>query len=87
LCLDIVVLSYIPSSTGVTLMYQAYNVGTMNKKTMEILLAIGSVVVFVVLLIMVHATGMEPQGYGFLGALVLFVLTVSLAGIKLTNIE
>jgi hypothetical protein len=68
-------------------MYQAYNVGTMNKKTMEILLAIGSVVVFVVLLIMVHATGMEPQGYGFLGALALFVLTVSLAGIKLTNIE
>lgn len=68
-------------------MYQAYNVDTMNKKTMEILLAIGSVVVFVVLLIMVHATGMEPQGYGFLGALVLFVLTVSLAGIKLTNIE
>jgi len=46
LCLDIVVLSYIPSSTGVTLMYQAYNVGTMNKKTMEILLAIGSVIEF-----------------------------------------
>lgn len=68
-------------------MYQFYNVDTMNKKTMEILLAIGSVLMFTVLLIAVHAMEIEPQGYGFVGALILFVITVSLAGIKMTDME
>lgn len=61
--------------------------GMMNKKTMEIVLGIGSVLMFIVMLILVHHAGIEPQGYGFVAALMLFVLAVSFAGIKITRIE
>lgn len=59
----------------------------MNKKTMEIVLGIGSVLMFIVMLILVHLAEIEPQGYGFAAALVFFVLAVSLAGIKITRID
>ncbi|SES62462.1 hypothetical protein SAMN04488587_0119 [Methanococcoides vulcani] len=59
----------------------------MNKKTMEIVLSIGSVLMFIVMLIFVHLAEIEPQGYGFTAALMLFVLAVSLAGIKITRID
>lgn len=54
---------------------------------MEIVLGIGSVLMFIVLLIMVHHAEIEPQGYGFTGALVLFVLAVSFAGIQITRMD
>ena len=59
----------------------------MEKKTMEIVLGIGSVLMFILLLILVHRAGIEPQGYGFTGALVLFVLAVSFAGIQITRMD
>ncbi|WP_445474947.1 hypothetical protein ACT9XH_11415 [Methanococcoides methylutens] len=59
----------------------------MNKKTMEITLGIGSVLMFILLLIAVHLAGIEPQGYGFVASLMLFVLAVSFAGIKITRID
>ena len=57
----------------------------MDKKALEIVLAIISVVIFCVLLILVHVMGIEPQGYGFMGALALFVIAVSIAGIRITR--
>ncbi|WP_440953272.1 hypothetical protein [Methanococcoides sp. FTZ1] len=59
----------------------------MEKKIMEIVLGIGSVLMFIILLILVHRTGIDPQGYGFTGALMLFVLAVSFAGIQITRME
>ena len=59
----------------------------MEKKTMEIVLGIGSVLMFIVLLILVHSSGFEPQGYGFTASLMLFVLAVSFAGIQITRMD
>ncbi|MGP8320836.1 MAG: hypothetical protein ACT6FE_00710 [Methanosarcinaceae archaeon] len=58
----------------------------MNKKQMEIVSSIGSTLVFVVLLIGVNISGMMQKEYGFVGAMVVFVIIISLLGIKLAEI-
>ncbi len=59
----------------------------MNKKQFEIVSAIGSVLIFVVLLIGVNVGGMVQKEYGFVVAMVIFVLIISVLGIKLTEIS
>ncbi len=59
----------------------------MNKKQFEIVSAIGSVLIFVVLLIGVNVGGMVQKEYGFVAAMVIFVLIISVLGIKLTEIS
>ncbi|WP_300606461.1 hypothetical protein [Methanohalophilus sp.] len=65
----------------------------MNKKTLEILLAIGSIVLFTLLLIVVHSTfgnsegSANYEGYGYVVVLVLFVFGVSAAGLKLVDMK
>ena len=58
----------------------------MNKKQFEIISAIGSVLIFVVLLVGVNVGGMVQKEYGFIAAMVIFVVIISLLGIKSTEI-
>ncbi|HJH29170.1 MAG TPA: hypothetical protein C5S51_05675 [Methanosarcinaceae archaeon] len=59
----------------------------MNKKQFEIISAIGSVLIFVVLLVGVNVGGMVQKEYGFVAAMVIFVVIISVIGIKLTEIS
>ena len=58
----------------------------MNKKQLEIVSAIGSTLLFIVLLIGVNISGMVQKEYGFIAAMVVFVVIISVLGIKLTEI-
>lgn len=66
---------------------------SMDKKPLEILLAIGSIILFTLMLVVVHSTLGNPEGsanyegYGYVAALVLFVLGVSAAGLKLVDMK
>lgn len=54
----------------------------MNKKQFEIISALGSVLIFVVLLVGVNVGGMVQKEYGFIAAMVIFVVIISVLGIK-----
>ncbi|HJH32788.1 MAG TPA: hypothetical protein C5S50_11610 [Methanosarcinaceae archaeon] len=58
----------------------------MNKKQLEIVSAIGSTLVFIVLLVGVNVSGMVHKEYGFIVAMAVFVILISVLGIKLTEI-
>ena len=58
----------------------------MNKKQLEIISAIGSTLLFVVLLVGVNIGGMAQKEYGFVAAMVIFIVVTSVLGIKLTEI-
>ena len=58
----------------------------MNKKLLEIYSAIGSTLLFVILLIGVNIGGMVQKEYGFVAAMVIFIAITSVLGIKLTEI-
>ena len=58
----------------------------MNKKLLEIFSAIGSTLLFVILLIGVNIGGMVQKEYGFVAAMVIFIAITSVLGIKLTEI-
>jgi hypothetical protein len=58
----------------------------MNKKQLEIISAIGSTLLFVVLLVGVNIGGMVQKEYGFVVAMVIFIVVTSVLGIKLTEI-
>ena len=58
----------------------------MNKKQLEILSAIGSTLVFILLLVGVNVGGMEQKEYGFIAAMVIYIVITSVLGIKLTEI-
>jgi len=58
----------------------------MSKKSIEILLAVGSVTLFAVMLILVHSLGMVNEGYGYVVSLMIFVLVVSVVGLKLPSL-
>ena len=59
----------------------------MNKKQYEIFLAIGSVLIFVLLLVGVNVGGMVQKEYGFVAAMVTFVVIISVLAIKLTEMS
>ena len=58
----------------------------MNKKQFEIISAIGSVLIFVVLLVGVNVGGMVQKEYGFIAAMVIFIVIISVLGIRSTEI-
>ena len=58
----------------------------MNKKQLEIFSAIGSTLLFVILLVGVNVGGMVQKEYGFIAAMVIFIVITSVLGIKLTDI-
>ena len=57
----------------------------MNKKQLEIISAIGSTLVFILLLVGVNVGGMVQKEYGFVAAMVIFIVLTSVLGIKLTE--
>ncbi|MEA1985808.1 MAG: hypothetical protein U9N13_09200 [Euryarchaeota archaeon] len=59
----------------------------MGKKSMEIGLSIGSVLVLTIMLIMVNMLIPAYSGYGFVASLAVFVLIVSAIGVKLAIYE
>lgn len=59
----------------------------MNKKLYEIISASGSVLIFVVLLIGVNVGGMVQKEYGFVAAMLIFVVIISVLGIKSTEMS
>lgn len=58
----------------------------MNKKHIEIVSTIGSTLIFVLLLVGVNVGGMVQKEYGFVAAMVIFIILTSVLGIKLTKI-
>ncbi|WP_292487957.1 hypothetical protein [Methanohalobium sp.] len=57
----------------------------MNKKSFEILSAIGSVVILIILLILVEETGLTPEGY--IVSFLVFVLLSTVLGLKLVKVD
>ncbi len=58
----------------------------MNKMSLEILAAIGSVAVFIILIVAAEFIIPASEGYGFAAALLIFVVIMSIAGLKLAEI-
>lgn len=59
----------------------------MNKRNVEIISSVGSVALLAVLFILVHQSIPQSQEYGFVASLVVFIIVVSLIGLKLTRME
>lgn len=57
----------------------------MKKMQIEIFTSVGSLVLLIILLVLSKLT-MQSPGYGYLIALVLYVLIMSVAGLKLAEI-
>ncbi len=71
-------------------MYLSLNYSLMNKKELEIISSIGSVVLLTILFILVHQTMQDMQQlqeYGFVGALVVFILVTSAIGLKINQMD
>jgi hypothetical protein len=58
----------------------------MNKMSLEILTAVGSVAVFIILIVAAELIIPASEGYGFAAALLIFVVMMSIAGLKLAEI-
>lgn len=58
----------------------------MKKMSLEILMVIGSVTVFVILTIASKLIMPGSAGYGYAAALLVFIVIMSFAGLKLTEI-
>jgi hypothetical protein len=56
----------------------------MKKKQIEILTSVGSVVMLIIL-ISASRVLLQPPGFGYTGALLLFVLIMSVVGLKLAE--
>ena len=59
----------------------------MNKKIYEIISASGSVLIFIILLIGINVGGMVQKEYGFVAAMAIFVVIISMLGYKSTEIS
>ena len=59
----------------------------MNKMSFEILTAVGSVAVFIILIVAAKLIIPASAGYGDAAALLVFVVIMSIAGLKLAEIQ
>ncbi|WMW22047.1 hypothetical protein RE476_11830 [Methanolobus mangrovi] len=60
----------------------------MNKKNMEIVASVGSVVLLILLFAVAHQMRNSfPQEYGFIGSLVVFIIAISVVGLKLNEMQ
>jgi len=58
----------------------------MNKKNMEIISSTGSVILLVILLAIAHSIhDTFPQSYGFIVSIVIFIIVISVVGLKLNE--
>jgi len=58
----------------------------MNKKSLEITLSLGSVLLFVILITVSKTVLGYSAGFGYAASLLLFIVIMGLAGLKLTRI-
>jgi hypothetical protein len=58
----------------------------MNKKSLEITLALGSVVLFIILISLSKIVLKSSAGFGYMASLLFFILIMGLAGLKLAQI-
>ncbi len=58
----------------------------MKKKSIEIILAIGSVLLFIILIAVSKLLLKSSAGFGYSASLLLFILIMGLAGLKLAEI-
>ncbi|VVB53590.1 Uncharacterised protein [uncultured archaeon] len=58
----------------------------MNKKTLEITLALGSVVIFIILIAASKILLKTSAGFGYTVSLLFFIIIMGLAGLKLAQI-
>lgn len=58
----------------------------MNKKALEIIISIGSVVAFIVLIAAAKIAMPASAGLGYTAALLIFVVVMGMAGLKLAEI-
>ncbi len=58
----------------------------MNKKSLEIILALGSVVIFIILIAASKILLKSSAGLGYTASLLLFIIIMGLAGLKLAEI-
>ena len=68
-------------------MYFSSNYSLMNKKQLEIITSVGSVALLTVLFIVVHQVMEQYQAYGFVGALVIFIIVTSAIGLKINQMD
>ncbi len=60
----------------------------MNKKNLEIVFSVGSVVLLIILFAASHQMRDSfPQEYGFIGSLVVFIIVMSVVGLKLNEMQ
>jgi hypothetical protein len=58
----------------------------MNKKSIEIILAVGSVLLFIILIAASKLLLKSSAGFGYSASLLLFIVIMGLAGLKLAEI-
>jgi hypothetical protein len=58
----------------------------MNKKSLEIILAVGSVLLFIILIAVSKLLLKSSAGFGYSASLLLFIVIMGLAGLKLAEI-
>ncbi len=58
----------------------------MNKKSLEIILSIGSVLLFIILIAVSKLLLKSSAGFGYSASLLLFIVIMGLAGLKLAEI-
>ncbi len=58
----------------------------MNKKSLEITLALGSVLLFIILIAASKSLLKSSAGFGYSASLLLFIIIMGLAGLKLAEI-
>lgn len=60
----------------------------MNKKNLEIISSIGSIILLIVLFALSHQMrGSITQEYGFIGSLVVFIIVMSVIGLRLNDMQ
>ena len=58
----------------------------MNKKSLEIAISLGSVVLFIILVAASRYTLGASEGFGYAAALLVFIVIMGFAGLKLAEI-
>jgi len=58
----------------------------MNKKSIEITTALGSVIVFIILILLSKMVMKSSAGFGYTASLLIFIILMGFAGLKLAQI-
>ena len=58
----------------------------MNKKSLEIITALGAVIAFIILILVSKIVMKSSAGFGYTASLLLFIIIMGFAGLKLAQI-